>query len=214
MFKKRPNNQTTPPTQAKEIPSPSGQKRKPKRLGSRTLKTVPGEVLLALYERIRKGAYVHIAAEACGIPLRSLNRWMQRGAHDYDRGRDTRFSQLYANIIQAQAQARVSAEHRVWTEDPKWWLKNGPGKADWTATLHLHSELETREEVEHHHTHTVTHEYTIEGIPDDIAATRIAEAMKCLEDLGLLQRTDEGRKVFTIETNNNAAQDDEQPPEP
>jgi hypothetical protein len=73
---------------------------------------------------IRAGGFPHVAAEAAGVPLEVFQRWMELGA----KPRFKKHQAFRLAVIQAQAQARLSAEMTALKEDPVAWLKSGPGK--------------------------------------------------------------------------------------
>ncbi len=74
---------------------------------------------------VRAGAYPAVAAEAAGVPAAVFRAWMERGA-----GRRARaaYRAFRAAVIEASAQARVTAELACFTDDPKTWLTKGPGR--------------------------------------------------------------------------------------
>jgi len=71
---------------------------------------------------VRAGGYVHVAAEAAGVPRRVLRRWLARGR------KDARYRQFRLSVMQARAHARLTAEWELRNKDAKTWLQNGPGK--------------------------------------------------------------------------------------
>lgn len=75
---------------------------------------------------IRAGAFPHIAAESFGVPTWLFDHWMAKGL---DRKRVIQpFRDFALEIQQAKAQARLRAEMEIFKDDPKTWLKSGPGK--------------------------------------------------------------------------------------
>ena len=74
---------------------------------------------------IRAGAYPAVAAEATGVPASVFRQWI-------DRGGKRRGPALYRNfraaVVEAAAQARVTAELACFQDDPKTWLTKGPGR--------------------------------------------------------------------------------------
>lgn len=75
---------------------------------------------------IRAGGYPHVAAEAAGVPSEVFDRWMSAGERG-GRG-NSKYRKLVTAIRQAQAQARLKAEIDCRQNDPKFWLRSGPGK--------------------------------------------------------------------------------------
>jgi hypothetical protein len=74
---------------------------------------------------IRAGGYAHIAAQAWGVLEGRWRRWLAAGRR---RGAREPYRSLYRLVRQAKAQARLKAEMAVLGKDPRFWLKNGPGK--------------------------------------------------------------------------------------
>lgn len=83
------------------------------------------ELELQIVAYIRAGGYSHIAAEAAGIPRLLFSRWLARG-----RARKARqpYRRFWLDVLQAKAQARLGAEMKAREQDPKFWLRYGPGK--------------------------------------------------------------------------------------
>lgn len=89
---------------------------------------------------VRQGAYPHMAAEAAGVPGPAFERWQARAARD---GATPQQRRLLRSIHQAEAQARVLAEVKVFADDPKMWLRSGPGRElprspGWTTSAKQH----------------------------------------------------------------------------
>jgi hypothetical protein len=74
---------------------------------------------------IRSGGYPWVAAESAGIPRRIFASWLRRGAR---RGNRSRYRLLYQHVLEARAQARLSAEIETRKDDPRFWLTHGPGR--------------------------------------------------------------------------------------
>ena len=93
---------------------------------------------------IRQGAYPVMAAEAAGIPRETFERWLTRAQQP----KPTKlYRALLADIRQAIAQARIFAELQVFQDDPKMWLKSGPGREQpdtpgWTTTAKPYTQPE------------------------------------------------------------------------
>jgi hypothetical protein len=86
---------------------------------------------------IRSGGFPQVAAEAAGVPRAVFERWLRRG----QKGRGpARYRAFHAAVLQAQAQARLSAELAILSGKPLDWLRSGPGRATtdspgWTASV-------------------------------------------------------------------------------
>jgi hypothetical protein len=74
---------------------------------------------------IRSGGYPWVAAESAGIPRAVFRQWLRRGTNPGSRGL---FRNFYQNVLQARAQARLSAEVDTRKSDPRFWLTHGPGR--------------------------------------------------------------------------------------
>lgn len=74
---------------------------------------------------VRAGAYPGTAAEAAGVPQEVFRHWMELGAK---RRGPKRYRAFRAAVVEAAAQARVTAELAVFQDDPKTWLTKGPGR--------------------------------------------------------------------------------------
>jgi hypothetical protein len=91
---------------------------------------MPPYVLTAEVERliigfIRSGGYPWVAAESAGIPRAVYARWLRRGARS---GSRSRYRFFYKHVLEARAQARLSAEIETRKDDPRYWLTHGPGR--------------------------------------------------------------------------------------
>jgi hypothetical protein len=91
---------------------------------------MPRYVLTTEVERlilgfIRSGGYPWVAAESAGIPRAVFSRWLRRGIRP---GSRTRYRLFYNNVLEAHAQARLSAEIETRKHDPRFWLTHGPGR--------------------------------------------------------------------------------------
>lgn len=74
------------------------------------------KLIARILANIRKGCFLHVAHEAEGIASSTFNEW---------RRRDPSFA---AEVEKAIAHARQKAEAEVYKADPRFWLRNGPGK--------------------------------------------------------------------------------------
>lgn len=86
---------------------------------------ITAELTKQIAAAIRAGAYPHVAAESFGVPKNVFDQWMEWGTTGKKRQPYKGFAE---DIKQAQAQARLRAEMEVFSDDPKAWLKSGPGK--------------------------------------------------------------------------------------
>ncbi len=99
--------------------------------------TLTPEIQASICNFIRAGGFPEIAAEAVGIPAKVFHYWVRCSQAQ-------RPVPLYRDfglaVRQAQAQARLFAEHRAMQDDPLVWLKSGPGKETarmpgWTSPI-------------------------------------------------------------------------------
>lgn len=74
---------------------------------------------------VRAGAFPEQAAIASGITPATFHRWMRAGARKRARAV---YADFRAAVLQAEAQARVTAETAVHAKKPLDWLTRGPGK--------------------------------------------------------------------------------------
>ena len=91
-------------------------------MGRRT-KLTP-EVESIILERIEKGAFDYIAAQAAGIERRTFTAWVRRG----ERTTDEPFRSFSYKVKEARACARAVAESEVYAKQPFNWLRYGPGR--------------------------------------------------------------------------------------
>lgn len=74
---------------------------------------------------VQAGAFPQIAALACGIRRETFEAWVERGRRP--KGHRA-LRQFVARLDAAAATARLLAEVAVHADDPKYWLKFGPGR--------------------------------------------------------------------------------------
>lgn len=95
------------------------------------------KVQTGIVEFIRAGTFIHVAAGANGITVRTFDNWMKRGreallaSEEPDvnlPAREYKYLAFFLQVSKAKAQARAAVEIRVQREDPRIWLRNGPGK--------------------------------------------------------------------------------------
>jgi hypothetical protein len=75
---------------------------------------------------VRQGGFVHIAAQAFGVPKETFDKWMAQGEKK-DRPKPI-YVKFAKAIRQAEAVARLTAEINAHEKDPRLWLRSGPGK--------------------------------------------------------------------------------------
>src|SRR6516165_3629442 len=104
---------------------------------------------LQIASLIRSGCFVHVAAEANGVPRQVLDHWLKQGeAKDGPEA----YAWFADEIRTATAQARMRAEHHAFTNDPRAWLEHGPGRdrpgdPGWTSSTRPGAGLATAENV-------------------------------------------------------------------
>lgn len=86
---------------------------------------------------VRSGSFPEIAAEAHKVPRDVFHVWMARGKK---KKANKLYRLLVMQITEAAAQARAAAETKAFQENPKEWLKSGPGRerpnqVGWTSTV-------------------------------------------------------------------------------
>lgn len=75
---------------------------------------------------IRQGGYPHVAAQAAGVEPHLFDDWMHWGTARGSKNKPYR--EFRSKVLQAQAQARLKAEHAIFSTRPDKWLLLGPGK--------------------------------------------------------------------------------------
>ncbi|VTR96784.1 hypothetical protein [Tuwongella immobilis] len=103
--------------------------------GGRTIR-LTDEMIRQIAAYIRKGGFPVMAAEAAGVPRDRFEAWLARAQQPRP---PKLIAKLLSEIRQAIAQARIFAELHVFQDDPKTWLKSGPGRdlpdlPGWTTT--------------------------------------------------------------------------------
>jgi len=101
---------------------------------------------------IEQGAYDHVAARAMGVHPQTWSRWMGRGSQE----RKGIYREFYLEVSTARSKARLLKELEVARDDPKFWLRCGPGKTKpddpgWTESLTLVGDPEAPIEVHVEH---------------------------------------------------------------
>jgi len=86
---------------------------------------------------LRSGAFPHIAAEAAGIPRDVFAGWIRKASQP--RARKV-YRDFQLEVIQAMAQARITAEMKAFKDAPLAWLTRGPGRETeegkgWTVSV-------------------------------------------------------------------------------
>jgi hypothetical protein len=78
---------------------------------------------------IISGGFPHIAAEACGISKESFEQWCALGQQKSQRHKPKdKFRLFWHELCKARAIARLNAEVAIKENDPKTWLRSGPGR--------------------------------------------------------------------------------------
>jgi hypothetical protein len=89
------------------------------------------DLLTRICDFVRAGGYPRVAAEAAGVPGELYDQWEAKGTKG---GKGVaKYRKMVTLIRQAQAQARLKAEIDCRSNDPKFWLRSGPGKETTTA---------------------------------------------------------------------------------
>ena len=95
------------------------------------------EVANTIFAYIRAGAYDYIAAEAAGISARTLREWVARGEARSSRPGSDSYSRFAAGYRLAKAEARATAEMKVFEEHPAYWLahtaRSAPERPGWSG---------------------------------------------------------------------------------
>lgn len=92
----------------------------------------PMTVRATVLSAVRKGVYPWVAAEAAGVSRKQFTAWM--------RAKKGRLRQFAIEVRKARGWARVQAEMALYENDPRFWLKSGPGretdgKPGWTKDV-------------------------------------------------------------------------------
>jgi hypothetical protein len=74
---------------------------------------------------IRAGGFPWVAAEAAGIPRKIFHSWLRLGKR---RRAKKLYRRFYQSVIEARAHARLTAELETRKNDPRFWLRHGPGR--------------------------------------------------------------------------------------
>jgi hypothetical protein len=102
------------------------------------------EVIETICAAIREGCYATVAGARAGVGKYTMYLWNQRGQREAEQREERRilgdaveepppsiYEQFHVALEQAKAEARYSAETRVFNAMPLWWLKNGYPRNDW-----------------------------------------------------------------------------------
>lgn len=146
-----------------------------------------------MLQYVRAGAYEHVAAGVLGVTKDTFDRWKRKGRTQ----KGGSYQRFYMDLVKAQTQARLLAEVEIKKDDPKFWLTHGPGKYDWSERKEVvmeNIEVEPRAEREARR------------------LSALADMAKAWDELGLLQLTEEGRKMFMIEVDSESVDDDDANP--
>jgi hypothetical protein len=147
------------------------------------------ELIDAIAERVRVGAFAYVAAQACGIAKSTFYAWMAKGESG-----GKLYRELVDKVKEASALARSNAELRVFRDKPFEWLRLGPGRTQgegWTEDPHT-----VRLEGAH------GGPIQVEAADPEREAEKVgalAEMVRAMEQLGYMTMTDFGRQVLTPE---------------
>lgn len=102
---------------------------------------------------LRQGTFLWVAAVSSGITERTLAYWLQKGRDGIEP-----YVQFFHDVEQAMGLARLSAETRVFNNDPKTWLRLGPGRdrpgrPGWTEETRIEHSGPEGGPIEHEITH-------------------------------------------------------------
>jgi len=115
-------------------------------VGSVTLTAERQDRLVAF---IRAGAFDHVAAQAVGISPRTFREWLARGEGRGSRPATPKLRALADQVRAAKAESRLSAEVRVYREQPAYWLsrvaRSVEGAEGWTEPVPSPGERPLRE---------------------------------------------------------------------
>lgn len=110
------------------------------------------EIIQEIAGKIKIGSFIHVAAEASGVPRATFYLWMKKGEQEES---DGLYKQLVDEVCLAKADARHNAESRVFEDRPYEWLRTGPGRTEpdslgWTekATLEIEGNIHHEHEIE------------------------------------------------------------------
>lgn len=141
---------------------------------------------------IRQGVYDYVAAEAIGITLRTWVRWLKEGENAPT---GSWANQFFLDVMQARSQARVTKELQVAKDDPKFWLRSGPGKTrlgrpGWTENVGIVGD-EDAAAVQHEVEHVGSITHREEATVDDLA-----QSLLVMEELGMISISEHiGRQI-------------------
>ncbi len=105
------------PSEGERVASKPGRRGRPP--GSVTLTPERADQVMAL---VRGGASIRSAAQATGIPLRTLQGWLARGSGTSKEPSTPKLRRFAEAVTKARAEAHVSAEVRVHQDQPGRWL--------------------------------------------------------------------------------------------
>jgi hypothetical protein len=110
---------------------------------NKTVGLITPDIIEQIAGDIRVGAYAQVAASRAGISKFTFYRWLNVGqaaaearASGKLRTPPDLYEQFYLAIEAAKAEARFSAENRVFQDMPFQWLKNGYARTDWREANH------------------------------------------------------------------------------
>lgn len=142
---------------------------------------------------IRIGAFAWVAAEALGISPDAFYRWLRWGKESKKKGNGI-YRKFYEDVTQAQAQARLMAEVKVAQEDPKYYLRIGPGRTRVLDDMTLPGWTEEPQHIviDSHVSGEIQHTHQLRA---DVDIPTIAEALSTLANANLIALTDKGKQL-------------------
>lgn len=100
------------------------------------------DYILTIVENIEQGAYMWVAAGAVGVSRQTIYNWLRLGERSREGDKYALHRRLFDEVSKARARARMSAESRVFGDNPFNWLRYGPGRErpgepGWTESREL-----------------------------------------------------------------------------
>lgn len=144
-----------------------------------------------MIQYIRLGAYDWVAAQSIDITPETFARWMRIGSRS-KKPEHRKYRIFFRDVSAARAKARLMAEITVKKEAPAVWLRSGPGRTKpnlpgWTDEVHVHHEGD----IKHDHSGNIEHE-----MKAMITTKTLADVLGAFEQIGMLQKTENGLVLF------------------
>lgn len=147
---------------------------------------------------IHAGCTRHQAAKCIGIHPETFNLWESKAREHISENRNSAYVQFYGVISKAEAVARAIKEIEVAQTNPEFWLTRGPGRTTdqmpgWADPSKLELNLSSRHEeiITHNQNATLRIDLNTED-----GKGLVSEALSHLHELGLLETTEHGLKLF------------------